>query len=91
MYDVDIKPVRAGRSGPMAIQLSTEVSGAEIYYAFDSTLPDNFAARYSGQPLAVPEGAHVLKVIAYRNGKPSGRMLSIPMAELQHRLKSGNQ
>ncbi len=51
-------------------------------------MPDNFAARYAGQPAVVPEGAHVFKVVAYRNGKPSGRILNFPMAELERRLKT---
>jgi hexosaminidase len=85
MYDVAMTPVR-DRAGKLALRLSTELSGCDIYYTFDGTNPDNFMTKYQGQPVEVPGDAYVAKAVAYRSGRPSGRMLSLEVKELTARL-----
>ncbi len=85
VYDVAITPEKNAAS-QMVLRMSTEIAG-DIYYTFDGTNPDAFAAKYPGSPLVIPGDADLVKAIAYRNGKPSGRMLSIPVKTLQERLK----
>jgi hexosaminidase len=86
VYDVKITPEKNSAS-QMALQMSTEIPGCDIYYTFDGTNPDAFAPKYAGTPLPIPGDADLVKAIAYRNGKPSGRLLSIPVKTLQERLK----
>ena len=85
VYDVAITPEKNAAS-QMVLRMSTEIGG-DIYYTFDGTNPDAFAAKYPGSPLVIPGDADQVKAIAYRNGKPSGRLLSIPVKTLQERLK----
>ena len=68
----------------ITVDLSTEVSGLDIYYSFDNSNPDNFYPKYTGT-LAIPKDASWLKVITYRNGQPIGRQLDIPVIDLQRR------
>ena len=68
----------------LSIELSTEVAGLDIYYSFDNSNPDSFYPKYT-QPLSVPKDAEMLKVITYRNGKPIGRQIDMPVTELKRR------
>jgi hexosaminidase len=85
MYDVALTPERDA-SGKLAVRMSTELSGCDIYYTFDGTNPDQFMPKYSGQPVTVPGDAWVVRAIAYRGGRPSGRLLSLTVKELAARL-----
>ncbi len=75
LYDVSAAPTHTA-DGKAAFRLSTELSGCDIYYTFDGTNPDQFAAKYAGDPVVIPGDASVIKAIAYRNGRPSGRLLT---------------
>jgi hexosaminidase len=66
------------------IKLETEIEGLSIHYSFDNSFPDNFYPAYK-EPLIVPKEAAAIKMITYRNNKPIGRLLVIPMAELKKR------
>jgi hexosaminidase len=68
----------------LQVALSTEISGLDIYYSFDNSFPDNFYPKYS-QPLTPPKDAVMLKVITYRGNQPIGRMISMPVQDLQKR------
>ncbi|HVB28763.1 MAG TPA: family 20 glycosylhydrolase [Terriglobia bacterium] len=87
VYDVAMTPVRDS-DGKLAVRLSTELSGCDIYYTFDGTNPDNFMTKYQGDPVESPPpgDAYVVKAIAYRSGRPSGRLLSLEVEELTQRL-----
>jgi hexosaminidase len=85
MFD-PIIDVKKDSKGEPLIELSTEVAGLDIHYSFDNSLPDNFYPKYS-TPLTVPKGASMLKVITYRDGKPIGRQIDMPLAELKKRAK----
>jgi hexosaminidase len=56
----------------------------QIHYSFDNSFPDNFYPTYTS-PLTPPEDAVMLKVITYRRNKKMGRMISMPISELQKR------
>ena len=68
----------------LKIDLSTEVSGLDIYYSFDNSFPDNFYPKYT-TALTPPKDAVMLKVITYRGDKPIGRMIAMPIDELKKR------
>jgi len=55
-----------------------------IYYSFDNSFPDKFYPEYT-TPVTVPKDAVTMKVITYRNGKPIGRIIAIPVADLKKR------
>lgn len=85
MYDVAFAVKKdPAANDSLSITLSTEVEGLDIYYSFDNSNPDNFYPKYA-QPLTVPKDAEMLKVITYRDGKPIGRQLNMPVNELKHR------
>ena len=82
MYDAIVE-VRKKDSG-VIIALGTEVEGLNIYYSFDNSFPDNFYPAYTS-PVTVPKDAVAMKVITYRNNKPIGRLMVLPVVELKKR------
>ena len=81
MYD----PIINARESPdkkLIVELSTEINGLDIHYTFDNSFPDKFYPKYT-EPVIVPEDAVQLKLITYRDGKPIGRMITVPVAELK--------
>lgn len=76
--------VTKNSGGQILVELTTEVEGLHIYYSFDNSFPDKFYPEYK-EPLIVPKDASNLKVITYRDGKPLGRMTTMPMTELKKR------
>ncbi|HMI02698.1 MAG TPA: family 20 glycosylhydrolase [Pedobacter sp.] len=68
----------------LMIDLSTEVSGLDIYYSFDNSFPDRFYPKYT-EPLMAPKDATTLKVITYKGKEAVGRMMSMPVDELSKR------
>jgi len=84
MYDPDFIPSYA-KDSTLQIELKNEVNGLTIHYSFDNSYPDKFYPTYK-QPLIVPNYATQIRVITYRDDKPIGRMISMPVAELKRRL-----
>lgn len=81
MYD----PIINASESPdkkLIVELETEIDGLDIYYSFDNSFPDKFYPKYT-EPLIVPEDASFLKLITYRDGKPIGRMITVPVTELK--------
>jgi len=68
----------------LKIELTTEVEGLDIYYSFDNSFPDRFYPKYT-TALTPPKDASQLKVITYKGKEPVGRMIVMPIAELQKR------
>ncbi|WP_423147098.1 beta-N-acetylhexosaminidase [Rubrolithibacter danxiaensis] len=68
----------------LSIKLDTEVEGLDIYYTFDNSFPDNFYPKYT-EALTPPKDAVMLRLITYRGKDPVGRMMTIPVADLQKR------
>lgn len=83
VYD-PIFGVRRAPDRSLLVTLATEVQGLDMYYSFDNSFPDHFYPKYNG-PLAVPVDAKVLKVITYRGKTPVGRMMNMPIEELEKR------
>jgi hexosaminidase len=83
MYDA-IFNVSKKDSATIIVALSTEVEGLNIHYSFDNSFPDNFYPAYTAA-LTVPKDASFIKVITYRNNKPVGRMMVMPVTELKER------
>ncbi|RZK82601.1 MAG: beta-N-acetylhexosaminidase [Pedobacter sp.] len=68
----------------LMVEMTTEVTGLDIYYSFDNSFPDRFYPKYT-EKIIPPKDATVLKVITYRGKQPVGRMLSMPIEELNRR------
>lgn len=83
MYDPVFKAVKT-EDGKLQIVLSTEIKGLDIHYSFDNSFPDNFYPTYSA-PLTPPEDAVMLRVITYRGKQVMGRMITMPIEEMQKR------
>lgn len=83
MYDPIFK---AGKDSNDSLQitLSTEIEGLDIFYSFDEMFPDQFYPKYIN-PLSAPKGAANLRVVTYRNGKPVGKQIKMPLSELKKR------
>ena len=88
MYD-PIFAVSKTADSLLQIKLSTEVNGLDIYYTFDNTFPDRFYPKYTS-PLTAPKESVMLKVITYKGKQPVGRMIAMPIDELQKRAKGKN-
>ncbi|WP_158800041.1 beta-N-acetylhexosaminidase [Pedobacter sp. L105] len=80
-YNVTFKPSKHG-SEDLSLTMSTEVAGLDIYYTFDSTVPDLHAAKYDGSVLNFPTGATQIYAVTYRNGKQIGKQINITKDEL---------
>ena len=85
MFDPIINVKKEGKDD-LLIELSGEVEGLDIHYSFDNSHPDNYYPKYSA-PVRFPREASMLRVTTYRNGKPVGREISLPVAELKKRAK----
>ena len=89
MYD-PIFNVSKDDSGQLKITLSTEIKDLDIHYSFDNSFPDYFYPKYTS-PLTPPKDAVMLKVITYRGKNKMGRMISMPISELEKRANQGNE
>jgi hexosaminidase len=87
MYDPTFTASK-DENGKLKIELSTEIKDLQIHYSFDNSFPDNYYPTYS-TPLTPPEDAVMLKVVTYRGDKKMGRIIAMPIAELQKRADSG--
>ena len=83
VYDPEFSVSRT-QDKELKIELKTEVPGLDIYYSFDNSFPDRFYPKYTG-PLVPPKEAVTLKLITYKGKQPVGRMIAIPVSELQKR------
>ncbi|MEN6454847.1 MAG: family 20 glycosylhydrolase [Prolixibacteraceae bacterium] len=85
IYDPEISMVKSDE-GDLRIAFTPEIPGLDLYYTFDCTFPDNFSAKYDGQPIQTPPGSSEIWAITYRNGQPVGRLLVITFDELKARM-----
>lgn len=83
VYDPIFKVSRSADK-QLQIELSTEVEGLDIYYSFDNSFPDRFYPKYT-EKLSPPKDATMLKVITYKGKTPVGRMMNMPVEELNKR------
>ena len=68
------------------VELTTEISGLDIYTSFDNSTPDRFYPRYKA-PLLVPTDARLMRIITYRGKVPAGRLMTIRVEDLKKRAK----
>ncbi len=88
LYDPIFK-ARKIDSTHIQVELSSEVEGLDIYYSFDNSNPDPFYPKYQA-PLLIPKDASMIKAITYRDGKPIGRQIDMPVDELKKRANRKN-
>ncbi|MBK7475425.1 MAG: family 20 glycosylhydrolase [Haliscomenobacter sp.] len=72
------------QDGKWLLELSAEMPGLDIYYTIDGAMPNRYSPKYA-QPVELPKGPITLRVIAYRNGKPIGNMITLKRDELEKR------
>lgn len=84
MYNAIITPYK--ESNECLIKLDCELKDSDIYYTFDNTDPDSFSPKYF-EPLRIPKNATWLRVVTYRNGKPSGKVITLRIDELLKRIE----
>ncbi len=85
VYDAIVTTKKDGEK--LMCEMTCDVPGTEIYYTLDDSFPDKFSPKYTA-PIEIPQGVEVtLKVVTLRNGQPTGRMLMIPRAALEKRVK----
>ncbi len=71
------------------VDFTSEIEGVDFYYTIDHTFPSHRSNKYTGT-FEVPAGQNVgMKVVAYRNGKQIGRMISLHRDKLIERAKKG--
>jgi hexosaminidase len=85
IYD-PIIVVKKNAEGKIVVELSTEASGLELFYSLDNTLPNSYSDKYS-KAIVFPPDVDQFRVIAYRDNKPIGHLISIKMEDLMKRIK----
>ncbi len=83
IYDPIVTTV-SNTKGELIVTMEGEVDDLKFYYSIDESLPDSFSAAYK-EPFLLPGDVTIVRIISYRNGKPIGKMLHIPMESLQKR------
>lgn len=72
------------KEGQLLIAMKTEVDDVTIHYSFDNSFPDYFYPVYK-EALVPPKDAVMLRVVSYRGKEQMGRMISVPIADLEKR------
>ncbi|MFC4212947.1 beta-N-acetylhexosaminidase [Pedobacter lithocola] len=85
IYD-PIFTVKRSADKQLMIELTPEIDGLDIYYSFDNSSPDRFYPKYTSA-LQVPKDASMLRVITYKGKNPVGRLISMPITDLQKRTR----
>ena len=84
MYDPIVSVTK--KEDKYFVELTTEISGLDIYTSFDNSTPDRFYPRYKA-PLLVPTDARLMRIITYRGKVPAGRLMTIRVEDLKKRAK----
>jgi hexosaminidase len=86
-YDAIIIPSR-DTNGNLQLQFDTEIEELEIYYSFDNTYPDRFSSHYNKiqGKINIPKDAETLRVVTFRQSRPIGKMITVPLADLEKRI-----
>lgn len=84
-YDAIVSGLRS-KNKELLIHLATEIADVKIYYSFDDTDPDSFYPEFKGLPLSIPKGAQNIRVVTFRDGLQVGRVMKIPVTELERRV-----
>jgi hexosaminidase len=84
-YNVILMP-KKGADRDFVVDMTTEIKGLDIYYAFDQTNPDKHYPKFNGTPVKFPMGATQLNVITYRDGMPIGQQVNVKKEDLAKRV-----
>ena len=85
IYD-PIVTTQLNTKGEYIVKMEGEVEGLDIYYTIDDQMPDKYSDKYTA-PFVLPEDVLSVRIISYRDGKPIGKYLNIPVASLKSRAK----
>jgi hexosaminidase len=83
VYDAIVRTSR--KDGKMTLSMETEIAGMEIYYTIDDTMPDKYSLKYT-KSIELPEANITLRVQTYRNGIPTGRLITLKKQDLENRV-----
>lgn len=83
MFDPIVKTKKVGEK--MICTITHDLSTVEMYYTIDGTFPAQYSKKYT-TAFEIPNEDITLRVIAYRDGKPIGRMLTISKELLKKRV-----
>lgn len=83
MYEAKIH-VQYGKDSLVEVTFSKELDNVDVYYSVDNSFPDNFYPKYTA-PFLMPKDAAMLRIVSYKNGKPIGRLMTVPIADLKKR------
>jgi hexosaminidase len=84
VYDPIIKIYKEGDK--MMCVLSCETNDVAIYYTLNSTFPNKKSIKYT-VPFEIPNTKITLNTTTFRDGKQLGRLIHLPKAELDKRVK----
>lgn len=82
VFDPMVRTSFAGKQ--LMLTLGAEIDGIEIFYTIDDTMPDRYSKKYLS-PVPLPDGPITLRVQAYRDGAPIGRLIVLLRDELERR------
>jgi hexosaminidase len=71
-------------NGELVLKMEGEVEGLDMYYTINDQMPDNYSSKYTA-PVVLPEDVLSVRIISYRDGKPIGKFLNIPIESLKKR------
>jgi hexosaminidase len=83
MFDA-IVTTQLNTKGELIINMEGEVEGLQFYYTIDDQMPDNYSDQFT-KPFVVPEDVNLVRIQSYRDGKPIGKLLNIPIESLRKR------
>lgn len=83
MYNAIVTPYLT-EEGTMEVKLGSELPDTDIYYTVDNTDPDYFSSKYDS-PIRMPKNATWLRIVTYRGGKPSGKVITLTRKDLEKR------
>ncbi len=71
-------------NGDLVLKMESEVEGLDMYFTINDQMPDNYSSKYTA-PVVLPEDVLSVRIISYRDGKPIGKYLNIPIEALKKR------
>lgn len=90
-YDAEIK-ISKNKEGKIEIQLATEIDSLNIYYTFGYNNPDIHSTLYKkGTIISFPDKAAFLRVVTYSNKQPVGKLIVVPLYEIERRANEVQQ
>ena len=83
IYD-PIVTTQLNTKGELILIMEGEMEGLDFYYTIDDQMPDNFSDKYTS-PFVIPSDVLSVRIISYRDSKPIGKYLNIPIESLNKR------